>query len=45
MTPHQRTRVLLKLAELVDKFADELAEPETSTMASWFRKPGQSISM
>lgn len=29
MTPHQRTRCLLKLAELVDKYADELAELES----------------
>ena len=29
MTPHQRTRCLLKLAELVDKHADELAELES----------------
>ena len=29
MSPHQRTRVLLKIAELVDLHADELAELET----------------
>jgi len=29
LTPHQRTRCLLKLAELVDKYADELAELES----------------
>src|SRR5271156_6557814 len=27
--PHQRTRYLLKLADLVDKYADELAELES----------------
>jgi hypothetical protein len=29
ITPHQRTRYLLKLADLVDKYADELAELES----------------
>ena len=29
ITPHQRTRYLLKIAELIDKHADELAELET----------------
>src|SRR5271155_509156 len=29
MGPHQRTRVLLKIAELIDKNAEELAELET----------------
>ena len=29
MSPHQRSRYLLKLAELVDKYADELAELES----------------
>jgi acyl-CoA reductase-like NAD-dependent aldehyde dehydrogenase len=29
MTPHQRTRVLLKIASLIEKHADELAELET----------------
>ena len=29
MSPHERTRALLKIAELIDKHADELAELET----------------
>src|SRR5277367_6209609 len=29
ITPHQRTRYLLKLADLIDKYADELAELES----------------
>jgi acyl-CoA reductase-like NAD-dependent aldehyde dehydrogenase len=29
ITPHQRTRYLLKIADLIDKYADELAELES----------------
>ena len=42
--PHQRTRYLLKLADLIDQHADELAELEVWTTASPCRRRARSTS-